>query len=91
MHCPSVGTKHPQVQGTGVATVAIQNCSFEGASNLCVESAKCSPSHEEGFLGKQYWGASGAGEMAQWLRALTALPEVLSSIPSNHMVAHNHL
>jgi hypothetical protein len=24
--------------------------------------------------------------MAQWLRALTALPEVLSSIPSNHMV-----
>ena len=30
-------------------------------------------------------------EMAQWLRALTALPEVLSSIPSNHMGAHNHL
>jgi hypothetical protein len=29
--------------------------------------------------------------MAQWLRALTALPGVLSSIPSNHMVAHNHL
>ena len=27
----------------------------------------------------------------QRLRALTALPEVLSSIPSNHMVAHNHL
>jgi hypothetical protein len=34
---------------------------------------------------------SWAGEMAQWLRALTVLPEVLSSIPSNHMVAHNHL
>ena len=31
------------------------------------------------------------GEKAQWLRALTALLEVLSSIPSNHMVAHNHL
>jgi hypothetical protein len=30
-----------------------------------------------------------AGEMAQWLRALTALPEVLSSIPSTHMVTHN--
>ena len=29
--------------------------------------------------------------MTQWLRALTALPEVLSSIPSNHMVTHNHL
>jgi len=36
----------------------------------------------------QIWGA---GEMAQQLRALTALPEVLSSIPSNHMVAHSHL
>jgi hypothetical protein len=33
----------------------------------------------------------GAGEMAQQLRALTEFPEVLSSIPSNHMVAHNHL
>jgi len=30
-----------------------------------------------------------AREMAQWLRALTALPEVLSSNPSNP--AHNHL
>uniref|UniRef100_A0A0E9VAH5 Uncharacterized protein n=1 Tax=Anguilla anguilla TaxID=7936 RepID=A0A0E9VAH5_ANGAN len=29
--------------------------------------------------------------MAQRLRALTALPEVLSSIPSNRMMAHNHL
>jgi hypothetical protein len=34
----------------------------------------------------------GVGEMmAQWLRALTALPEVLSSIPRNHVVAHSHL
>jgi hypothetical protein len=33
----------------------------------------------------------GAGEMAQWWRTMTALPEVLSSIPSNHMVAHNYL
>jgi hypothetical protein len=31
-----------------------------------------------------------AGKMAQWLRALTALPKVLSSNPSNRMVAHNH-
>jgi hypothetical protein len=37
--------------------------------------------------GKYSW----AGEMAQWLRVLTALLEVLSSIPSNHMVAHNRL
>ena len=31
------------------------------------------------------------GEMAHQVRALTALPEVLSSDPSNHMKAHNHL
>ena len=31
------------------------------------------------------------GEVAQQLTALAALPEVLSSIPSNHMEAHNHL
>ena len=31
-----------------------------------------------------------AAEMAQWLRALTALLKVLSSISSNHMVAHNY-
>jgi hypothetical protein len=28
----------------------------------------------------------GGWKEAQWLKALTALPEVLSSIPSNHMV-----
>jgi hypothetical protein len=33
----------------------------------------------------------GAREMVQWLRAPTALPKALSSNPSNHMVAHNHL
>ena len=31
--------------------------------------------------------ATGAGEMAQWLRTLVALPEVLSSIPSSHRVS----
>jgi hypothetical protein len=31
-----------------------------------------------------------AGEMAQLVKALTAIPEVLSSNPSNYMVAHNH-
>jgi hypothetical protein len=31
-----------------------------------------------------------ADEMAQRIRALTALPKVLSSNPSNHMVSHNH-
>jgi hypothetical protein len=34
--------------------------------------------------------AVGPGEMAQQVRALTVLPEVPSSNPNNHMVAHNH-
>jgi hypothetical protein len=33
----------------------------------------------------------GTVEMAQRLRALTALSEVTSSNPSSHMVAHKHL
>jgi hypothetical protein len=37
---------------------------------------------------KLMWGAR---EMAQRLRALVALPEVLSSIPDNHIMAHKHL
>jgi hypothetical protein len=32
----------------------------------------------------------GAGEMAQRVRALTALPKILRLNPSNHMVTHNH-
>jgi hypothetical protein len=32
---------------------------------------------------------SRAGEIAQWIRALTALLKVLSSNPRNYMVAHN--
>jgi hypothetical protein len=31
------------------------------------------------------------GEMAQGLKALGVLPEVLSPIPTNHMVTHNYL
>lgn len=29
--------------------------------------------------------------MAQWLRACAALTEIMGSIPSNPVVAHNHL
>jgi hypothetical protein len=43
---------------------------------------------ELGPLQKQ--SAPGAAEMAQRVRALTALPKALSSNPSNHKVAHNH-
>jgi hypothetical protein len=34
---------------------------------------------------------AGAGEMAQRLSTLSVLPKVLSSIPSTHLVAYNHL
>jgi hypothetical protein len=37
------------------------------------------------------YSRSWTGDVAQRLRALAALPEVLNSIPSNYMVAHNHL
>lgn len=37
---------------------------------------------------KLYWGAE---EMAQRLRALASLPEVLSSIPSTHTIALSRL
>ena len=33
----------------------------------------------------------GTGEMAQWLGPLAALPEILGSIPSNHMVTDRSL
>lgn len=33
----------------------------------------------------------GVGELAQRSRALAALPEVMSSIPIKHVVAHDHL
>jgi hypothetical protein len=34
---------------------------------------------------------SRAGKMAQWLRALTSLPEDIDSIPNTHLAAHNCL
>jgi hypothetical protein len=37
------------------------------------------------FKKTQSW----AGEMAQWVRAMTALQKILSSNPSNHMAAYN--
>ena len=36
-------------------------------------------------------GQSGTGEMAQWLRALSDLPEDLGSVPSTYVAAHSCL
>jgi hypothetical protein len=45
----------------------------------------------QGYIVRRYVSIkqNRAAEMAQRVRALTALLKVLSSIPSNHMVAHN--
>ena len=45
---------------------------------------------EDGYLELEI-NISGAEDMAQPVRALTALLKVRSSNPSNYMVAHNHL
>jgi hypothetical protein len=47
---------------------------------------------KDGSTVKSACGVVGrAGEMAPRLRALIALLEALSSVPSNHIVALNHL
>ena len=61
-----------------------------------LKAPECNPSTAENRGGLGYGEDAinkqekGPGKIAQ-LSALTALPEVLSSTPSNHMVAHNHL
>jgi hypothetical protein len=59
---------------------------FLGDSRACQddcenETSKIDSVFQQIFIKNLHWGA---GEMAQQLRALTA-------IPRNHMVAHNHL
>jgi hypothetical protein len=57
-----------------------------------IELRKCEITSPEGTahhhrqLNQVYNPHRGAGEMVQQVRALTALPKVLSSNPSNHMV-----
>jgi hypothetical protein len=57
--------------------------------NLVLKNQKINKEKESVCHHQLTW--FGAGEMPQRLRALTALPKVLSSIPSNHMVAHSGL
>jgi hypothetical protein len=61
---------------------------------VCVEDnfSNCtSATFNVKFIERWWWWWWGAGEMAQQLRELVTFPEFLSSIPSNHMVAHKHL
>ena len=63
----------------------VQQKEMEGKRGLCFKVF----SEEATQFGQEK--LKQAGEMAQQLRAPTALPKVLNSIPSNHMVAYNHL
>jgi hypothetical protein len=64
----------------------------EGTQVLAPRTEMCSEEPFQGFFRdtrpttKVFFRA---GEMAQRLKALTALLEVLSSIPNTHRVAHN--
>ena len=59
-----------------------------GGPTLCLPQFRAS--QKLSARGEHQAAESGAGELAQWLRVPTALPKVLSSNPSNHIVAHNH-
>jgi hypothetical protein len=61
------------------------------SSNQSYRNHLGSNSKREAGAGLSFKENLGAGEMAQRLRALTALPKVQSPNPSNHNVAYNHL
>ena len=66
---------------------ALMRQDFCRARSVCL---KCINDACHKVVGKSVKLQSGAGVMAQWLRAPTALLKVLSSNPSNRMVAHIH-
>jgi hypothetical protein len=68
---------------TSVTSEVAYICYRQSLPNLEINLSSTPSGHKKLF--------SGAEEMAQSLSALSALPEVLSSSPSNHVVAHNHL
>jgi hypothetical protein len=77
-----------------------QRSGGEGGGRCFKHRSKLSHTHSQGayLLGSPFqeitWNKNsevGDVKMAQWVRALTALPKDPSSNPSNYMVAHNHL
>ena len=91
------------VEGTNIAIyLKVSNCISLYFENICLGSHL--PVTIIVYKGQKFFNLSqrmvnillilkydfGATEMAQQVGALTSLPKVLRSIPSNHMVAHNH-
>jgi hypothetical protein len=91
---PSYCVKADNFLGSGGAfTLSTEDAEVGGtlsseASQINRVSSRTASATQKTHLKKQ---KHQAGEVAQQLRALIALPEDLSSIPSNHMVVHNHL
>ena len=77
----------------GIPALGRQKRIRRSKSGLTRKQVKCFLSEELPWAGEMAQDKSvdcGAGEMAQRLRVLTALPKVLSSNLSNHIVAHNN-
>ena len=74
--------------GSNLYVEEVDGSEFKASLIYRVNSRTVRATKRNTVLKKQ---TNSAGEMAQWLKALTALLEVLSSIPRNHLVAHNHL
>jgi hypothetical protein len=75
----------------GVTVTSHCHCKFKASLVYRMSSRTGRATHREVLSQTKTKRKNKGLERSQWLRALTALPEVLSSIPSNHRMAHNHL
>ena len=100
-HLTGLGTHRPKTSDFLPVSLPTPNLGLASVFEWAVSSGKghivvrvlgCPGMLTEGATWKPLASPStGAGEMAQQLKALSALPEVLNSVPSNHMMAHKHL
>jgi hypothetical protein len=66
----------------------ISTCHYLKSQQICIDKINKTGAGE---MAQWLRALPGGGEISQQLRTLIALPEVMSSIPSNHMVVHKHL
>jgi hypothetical protein len=89
---PVADCKHPLMCLLGPGIVS-QEAAISGSFQQNIASVCILNEYKNSMIGFCWLRTHtlGAGDMALWLSAPTAAPEVLSSIPSNYMVAHNCL